>query len=43
MHFKIINITEVPDQTLLEAIAENNPQIRSIQRQIQVDTVQQMK
>jgi len=31
-----VNITEVPDQTLLEAIAENTSKTKSIQRQIQV-------
>ena len=31
-----VNITEVPDQTLLEAIAENTSKNKSIQRQIQV-------
>ena len=30
-----VNITEVPDQTLLEAIAENTSKNKSIQRQIQ--------
>ena len=31
-----INITEVPDQTLLEAISDNNPKIKAIERQIEV-------
>ena len=31
-----INITEVPDQTLLEAISDNNPKVKAIERQIEV-------
>lgn len=33
---QVINITEVPDQTLLEAISDKNSKITSIKRQIEV-------
>lgn len=31
-----VNITEVPDQTLLEAISDDNPKLRAIERQVRV-------
>lgn len=31
-----VNITEVPDQTLLEAISEDNPKLKAIKRQVKV-------
>ena len=31
-----VNITEVPDQTLLEAISDDNPKLKAIERQIEV-------
>ena len=31
-----VNITEVPDQTLLEAISDNNPKLKAIERQVKV-------
>ena len=31
-----VNITEVPDQTLLEAISDENPKLKAIERQIEV-------
>ncbi|OUV74735.1 MAG: hypothetical protein CBC83_03745 [Flavobacteriales bacterium TMED123] len=31
-----VNITEVPDQTLLEAISDKNPKLKAIERQVKV-------
>jgi APA family basic amino acid/polyamine antiporter len=31
-----VNITEVPDQTLLEAISDDNPKLKAIERQVKV-------
>ena len=33
---QVINITEVPDQTLLEAISDDNPKLKAVKRQTEV-------